>query len=358
MDQRLQPLLGLAPAWLGEGGPESGVVVASRVRLARNLADAPFPAQMQLGPASDFVRRAATALEGSIKDGCGLDPASLGAAECEFLVERSLASRDLIHAGRATWIYFDPRGLSAVMVNEEDHFRLQGYAAGLDLESALRRAQRLERRVRHHFELAAHPHYGYLTSCPTNAGSGMRGSLLLHLPALARAKAPLQRALQTARSSSLAVRGLHGEGSRALGRLYQISNQKTLGKSSAAQAQEVTDFGRGVADFEVKTRQALRDDPVARQDLVAEVAKAHARLLEAPSLTTAEALEILSTIRLAALAGLAEEVGHDYGPQEVLQQMFQIQPGHLQARLGREMEPGERDRTRAELLRAALHHPA
>lgn len=358
MDERLRPLLALAPAWLEDGGPEADVVVASRVRLARNLADAPFPAQMQLGPASDFVQRAAAALAGSLKEGCGLDPSSLGAAECEFLVERSLASRDLIHAGRATWIYFDPRGLAAVMVNEEDHFRLQGYAAGLHLSSALRRAQRLERRVRHHFELATHPKFGYLTSCPTNAGSGMRASLLMHLPALARAKAPLQRALQTARSSSLAVRGLHGEGSRALGRLYQISNQRTLGKSSAAQAQEVTDFGRGVAQFEQKTRLALREDPAQRQELVAEVARAHARLLDAPSLTTAEALEILSTIRLAALAGLREEIGHDYPPHEVLQQMFQLQPGHLQARLGREMEPGERDRTRAELLRGALHHPA
>lgn len=358
MDERLRPLLGLAPAWLDPGGPEADVVVASRVRLARNLGDAPFPAQMQLGPASDFVRRAAAALAGSIKDGCGLDPTSLGATDCEFLVERSLASRDLIHAGRATWLYFDPRGLSAVMVNEEDHFRIQGYAAGLDLDAALRRAQRLERRLRRHFDLAVHPKYGYLTSCPTNVGSGMRGSLLMHLPALARAKAPLQQALQTARKGSLAVRGLHGEGSRALGRLYQISNQQTLGKSSAAQAEEVTSFGRGVAQFEAQTRQKLRDDASARQELVAEVARAHARLAGAPSLTTSEALEILSTIRLAALAGLSEEIGHEYQAHTVLQQMFQIQPGHLQARLGREMDPGERDRARAEQLRDALHLPA
>lgn len=354
MDPRLRPLLGTLPAWLEPGGPEDDVVVASRVRLARNLADGPFPAQMQLGPASDFVRRAEKALEGALRGGSGLDPASLPPADCEFLVERSLASRDLIHAGRASWVYFEPLGLGGVMVNEEDHFRIQGYAAGLDLDSALRRAQRLERRLRRHFEIAAHRKFGYLTSCPTNAGSGMRGSLLLHLPALVRAKAPMQRALQTARGASLAVRGLHGEGSRALGRLYQISNQRTLGSSSVEQAHAVAEFGREVAKYERQTRARFREDPAARRDLIVEVQRAHGRLSGAASLTTAEALEVLSTIRLAALAGLAEEAGHDYHPHTVLQQMFQLQPGHLQAHLGREMEPGERDSARAAFLREAL----
>ncbi len=354
MDPRLRPLVETMPAWLEAGGPEGDVAVASRVRLARNLAATPFPAQMQLGPASDLVRRAEAALLGSLRDGRGLDPASLTPADCEFLVERSLASRDLLHAGRATWVYFEPRGLAGVMVNEEDHFRIQGYAPGLSLHAALRRSQRLERRLRQQFDFAAHGRFGYLTSCPTNAGSGMRASVLLHLPALVRSKAQIQQMLQAARSAGLAVRGLHGEGSRALGRLYQISNQVTLGSSSAAQAQKVTEFGQSVAHFERSTRARFRQDAGARQELVAEVERAHARLLGAPALSTAEALELLSTIRLAVLAGLAQEIGHAYDPQTVLQQMFQLQPGHLQARLGREMDPGERAAARAEQLRGAL----
>lgn len=354
MDPRLQPLLGTVPAWLEDGGPEADVVVASRVRLARNLADTPFPNQMQIGPASDLVRRVSSVLQEILPGGSMLDPAGLPAADGEFLVERSLASHDLLQAGRATLVCFEPRGLAGLMVNEEDHFRIQAFHAGLDLPAALRRAQRLERRLRLHFTLAVHSRYGHLTSCPTNTGSGMRGSLLMHLPALSRAKAPLHRALQTARGTYLAVRGVHGEGSRALGRLYQISNQRTLGTSSAAQAQAVTEFGREVAKYERKIREQHMQDATARSDLIADVARAHTRLSDAPSLTTAEALEVLSTLRLAALAGLVEETGHPYDPRVILQQMFQLQPGHLQARLGREMAPGDRDRTRAEMLRAAL----
>jgi protein arginine kinase len=354
VDPRLQPLLGTVPAWLEEGGPEGDVVVASRVRLARNLAGTPFPAQMQIGPASDLVRRVAEALPEILPGAAQLDPAALAAADGEFLVERSLASHDLLHAGRATLIGFEPRGRYGLMVNEEDHFRIQAYAPGLDLDAAARRAQWLERRLRTRFPFATHARYGFLTSCPTNTGTGLRASLLMHLPALSRAKAPMHRALQTARGTYLAVRGVHGEGSRALGRLFQISNQRTLGTSSAAQIQAVTEFGKEVAKYERKTREQFQSDASARSELLADVAKAHARLCEAPTLTTAEALEALSTRRLASLAGLAEATGHSYDARALLQQMFQLQPGHLQARLGREMPPGDRDRTRAELLRSAL----
>lgn len=354
MDPRLKPLLGTVPAWLDGGGEEADVVVASRVRLARNLADTPFPAQMQIGPASDLVRRLTEALPEILPGATLIDPAALAAADGEFLVERSLASHDLLHAGRATLICFEPRGLYGLMVNEEDHFRIQAYAPGLALQTAMDRAQRLERRLGARFPFAAHDRYGFLTSCPTNTGTGMRASLLMHLPALSRAKAPMQRALQTARGTYLAVRGVHGEGSRALGRLFQISNQRTLGTSSGAQVQAVTEFGREVAKYERKTRDEFLNDADARAELLTDVAKAHARLSEAPTLTTAEALEALSTLRLASLAGLAEETGHAYDARELLQQMFQLQPGHLQARLGREMPPGDRDRTRAEILRTAL----
>lgn len=354
MDPRLRPLLDSVPAWLESDGPAADVVVASRVRLARNLAGEAFPAQMQIGAAGDLARRAAEALPEILSGSVLVDPAGLPAAEGEFLVERSLASHDLLHAGRATLVCFEPRGLYGVMVNEEDHFRIQAFAPGLDLATALRRARRLERRLGARFPFVAHDRYGFLTSCPTNTGSGMRASLLMHLPALARAKTPLNQALQTARSASLAVRGVHGEGSRALGRLFQVSNQSTLGTSSAQQILQVTRYGLDVTKYERRYRDSFREDPAARAELLGEVAQAHARLSEAVALTTAEALDALSTLRLAALCGLAEETGHAYDARALLQQMFRLQPGHLQARLGREMEPSERDRARAEQLRGAL----
>lgn len=354
MDPRLQPLLDRVPAWLEPGGPEADVVVASRVRLARNLEATPFPAQMQIGPAGDLVRRVLETLPEILPGAVQVDPSGLAAADGEFLVERSLASHDLLHAGRATLVAFAPHGLYGLMVNEEDHFRIQAFAAGLDLDAALHRAQSLERRVRARFAFAQHEQYGFLTSCPTNTGSGMRASLLMHLPALSHAKAPMRRALQTARGTSLAVRGVHGEGSRALGRLFQISNQRTLGTSGADQVRAVTEFGLEVAKYERATREQFLQDAAARATLLEDVGKAHRRLCESAALTTAEALEALSTLRLAALCGLAEETGHAYDPRALLQQMFQLQPGHLQARQGREMPPGDRDRARAETIRSSL----
>ncbi len=354
MDAHLRPLLDHPPAWLEAGGPEADVAVASRVRLARNLADTPFPDQLSAERAAEVVEAARRVLEEGAPTGHALRPDESSEAGREFLVERSLATRDLLQAARPTLVYFEQAGLAGVLVHEEDHFRIQGMAPGLALDAAAARARSLERRLRGAFRFAIHPRYGYLTSCPSNAGSGLRASVLLHLPALARLKAPLQRALHTARRSGLAVRGLHGEGSRALGRLYQISNQRTLGTPSLTQLQQVGEFAREVGRYERSTRDELRADPGKRGELAEDARRAHELLHESEALTTDQALELLSTLRLASLAGIEEEMPCAYEPQAVLQQMFQLQPGHLQARLGREMAPEERDRVRAELIRGAL----
>ena len=270
------------------------------------------------------------------------------------MVERSALTRDLLHAGRAALVWFEPPGQRGVMINEEDHFRIQGFAAGSDLARALQRSRKLERHLRGSFRFALSAEHGYLTSCPSNAGSGMRASLLLHLPALARAKAPMQRALQAARSASLEVRGVHGEGSRALGHLYQISNQRTLGTHAAEQLTAVAEFGKEVARYERTTRARMTDDPGARAELVEEVRRAADLLRRAPGLATPEALDALSTLRLGVLANVAEEAGGPTDERQLLQLCFRLQPGHLQAGLGRTMEPEERDALRVRTIREAL----
>jgi len=354
MDERLRPLLDSGPAWLAAGGPDEDVVVAARVRLARNLATGPFPQQMDHDAAEGLVTAAREALDGEADGACALDPSDLPDADAEFLVERSVATRDLLHGGRPCLLWFVPDGLRGLMVNEEDHFRIQGFAAGAALEAAWQNARTVERRLRKRFRFAASEQYGYLTSCPSNVGSGLRGSLLLHLPAMARAKAPMQRTLQAARSASLEVRGVHGEGSRALGNLYQISNQRTLGTQAEDQLRAVVDFGREVAAYERATRKRMGEDPGARRELTDEVRRAATLLRDAAGMATSEALDVLSKLRLGALCGVAEEAEAPVDERLLLQLCFRLQPGHLQAHLGRVMAPAERDTVRVASIREAL----
>ena len=360
MDPSLAPMLQEEPGWLLPGGPLGDVVVASRVRLARNVEQLAFPLQLDAAAADQLAAAASENLrqlaeaEQAEDHGLVLDPRSLGMADADFVVERSLATRDLMTAERPTLIYCGSKGLEGVMVNEEDHFRIQGLAAGMDLESAFERAQKLERHLKKAFEFAVSDRYGFLTACPTNTGSGMRASLMLHLPALSRAKAPMQRALQAARSASLAVRGVHGEGSRALGHFFQISNQRTLGQSSAEQLKAVADFGQEVSDYEHRTREAFRKEEGGGAVLREDLQSALETVKDSSALTTAQALDALSTLRLGSLLEITDPLGFACSAERLLSLSFKLQPGHLQAYSGKEMSPEERDAARAGYVRREL----
>ncbi|MHC4824178.1 MAG: hypothetical protein ACYTEP_09185 [Planctomycetota bacterium] len=358
MDPRLESLLEREPGWLLPGGPLSDVVVASRVRLARNLEQRAFPMQMEIEAADELAAASSVSFSGLPTESLVLDPRSLGTADTDFVVERSLATRDLVSADRPTMMYCDADGLAGVMVNEEDHFRIQGLAAGMDLAEAFRRAQVLEQHLRKDFRFAVHEKFGFLTSCPTNTGSGMRASLMLHLPALSRAKAPMQRALHTARSASLAVRGVHGEGSRALGHFFQISNQRTMGETAEAQLEAVAEFGRKICEYERTTREVFREEETGGAALQEDLAKALKAVRGQNSLTTAQALEALSTLRLGSLLGAMDSLGFACSPDRLLSLCFKLQPGHLQALTGEEMTPEQRDVARAQLVKRELGFPA
>lgn len=340
------------------GGPMSDVVVASRVRLARNVEHRAFPLQMENEVADELAAASSLSFSRLAPESLVLDPRSLSVADADFVVERSLATRDLVSADRPTMIYGDADGLSGVMVNEEDHFRIQGLAAGLDLEKAFRRAQVLEQHLRKDFRFAVHEKFGFLTSCPTNTGSGMRASLMLHLPALSRAKAPMQRALHTARSASLAVRGVHGEGSRALGHFFQISNQRTLGESTESQLKAVAEFGRKICEYERTTREVFREEETGGIALQEDLVKALDTVRDQSTLTTAQALEALSTLRLGSLLEATDSLGFACSPDRLLSLCFKLQPGHLQGLAGKEMTPEQRDVARAQLVKRELGFPS
>ncbi|MFK5955433.1 MAG: hypothetical protein QM477_03200 [Planctomycetota bacterium] len=357
MDERLKALLGQEPAWLRPGGPMADVVVSSRVRLARNVEHMAFPLQMSAATADELAAAASESFRSLGDAGPILDPRSFDGADADFVVERNLATRDLITAERPTVLFCKADGLSGVMVNEEDHFRIQGFAGGMDVAAAFERAQALEKHLSASFQFATSNQFGFLTSCPTNTGSGMRASLMLHLPALARAKAPMQRALHAARSASLAVRGVHGEGSRALGHFFQISNQRTLGESNADQLKAVSDFGEGICRHERNTREVFRKQESGGQALREDLVKALEVVRDCKALTTAQALEALSTLRLGALIDATDALGFVCSAERLLSLCFKLQPGHMQAHLGVLMLPEERDVARAQLVRRELGFP-
>jgi protein arginine kinase len=239
------------------------------------------------------------------------------------------------------------------MVNEEDHLRLQTMCAGFDLESVIQRAQAIDRELERSVNFAVNDAYGYLTCCPTNVGTGLRASVMLHLPALSLVRHELEKVFMAVQRTGLALRGLYGEGTKATGDFYQVSNQVTLGRDEVALARELTDLVTTIVRFERRVREALLTDQKAA--LTDRVARSLGMLRTARFMATDNALGHLSNLRLGATLGLWSG-----GEIETVNRLrIQIQRGHLQALTSREVgdelvEPSERDRLRATFLRQTL----
>ncbi len=358
MDPRLEPLPARTPGWLREGAPDGDVVVSSRVRLARNLARTRFPHLLPEDEAEVLCARVREHVRDWIGEAVALDPRELEEVERDLLVERNLASRDLLEAPRPTLLAFGEEETRGILVNEEDHFRIQAIAPGLQFPAVQRAARSLSLQVGRVFPFATHERYGFLTACPTNLGTGLRASVLLHLPALGRARQPLEKVIKTAQRSQLAVRGFHGEGSGSMGDFYQISNQSTLGTTQAEQVERVRGFTARVVEFEREVRHQLFEGEEHRRLLEEHVARALETLAGAEALATQSALECLGILRLATLGGLLPEGAPDLDPHRLLELSFRLQPGHLQLQVGRSLGPEERDRERARLVREALGIPS
>src|SRR3989442_5383358 len=247
--------------WLRGTGPESDIVISSRIRLARNLAAFPFTNRAtahQKGEIETLLRERIAKLE--------LDPTlsylnvpALSPLDRQLLVERQLISRELASADGPRGVALGPHETVSLMVNEEDHLRLQVMRSGFALDEAWQDIDRvddlLEQRVRYAFT----EEFGYLTACPTNVGTGMRSSVMLHLPALVLAK-QIEKVFPALQKINLAVRGLYGEGSRASGDFYQISNQVTLGKSETTILNEIREVIPRIIEYERQARSTLVRD--------------------------------------------------------------------------------------------------
>jgi protein arginine kinase len=335
--------------WLRGTGPESDIVVSSRIRLARNLAAFPFSNR-----ASPHQKSEIEALLRERISRMDMEPKlvyvnvpGLSALDRQFLVERQLISRELAGADGPRGVALGPRENVSLMVNEEDHLRLQVMRSGFALDEAWQDIDKVDDLLEQRVSYAFSEEFGYLTACPTNVGTGMRSSVMLHLPALGLTK-QIEKVFRALQKINLAVRGLYGEGSRASGDFYQISNQVTLGKSETTILSEIREVIPQIISYERQARTTLIREK--RQELQDRVSRAFGTLCSATMMTSEETMDLLSSVRLGINLGLLEEITIP----TVNELFIHTQPAHLQKLMGASLDGEERNAARARYLRTRL----
>ena len=347
---KIDDLLNQSGEWLKGTGLDSDIVISSRVRLARNLSRFPF-----LTVATPSIR---VEIEEFIKDRLKdkkidkdisyFSVDKLNQIDRHLLMERHLISRELADDGKnAKGIAFSQDETISIMVNEEDHLRMQVLRSGLQFESAWKEIDRIDSVLEGSLSYAFSSQFGYLTCCPTNVGTGMRISIMVHLPALVFVK-QMDKVLQSLSRINYSVRGLFGEGTPGIGDYYQISNQITLGKSEGDIVQEMKNVIPQIIQFERTWRYKLLEDD--RKRVEDRVWRAYGILRNARSISTEETMDLLSAVRLGLNLKILNTITVD-----VINELFIFtQPSHLQRIKGRPLEPAERDAIRADFLREKL----
>ncbi len=341
-------------AWLDASGEHAGVVLSTRIRLARNLQGHAFGPRARVNDREavlEQTRRAMGKVE--LLAGCTLlELPDLDHRSRGMLLERRLASRELlgdvkVGPSRATAVLLAAQDPLSVMVNEEDHLRLQGLVSGLHLSEAWNLVDRLDEELGQELPYAYHHEFGFLTSCPTNVGSGLRASVLVHLPGLVLTK-EIGKVLQGLGQVGLTFRGLYGEGSEVVGNFFQLSNQTTLGKSEEELIEHLDKIVRQVIQYEDQARQVLlRDAPQVTED---KIWRAYGLLRYARSLPFEELMNLLSGVRLGVGLKLLPEL-RVYTLNKL---MIFTQTAHLEQAAGRDLPPTECDAHRAAYVRRIL----
>src|SRR5262249_30712646 len=272
---------------------------------------------------------------------------SLSTLDRQLLVERQLISRELASAEGPRGVAIGPQETLSLMVNEEDHLRLQVMRSGFALEEGWQAIDKVDDHLEQKVSYAFSEEFGYLTACPTNVGTGMRASVMLHLPTLTWTK-QIEKVFRALQKINLAVRGIYGEGSRPSGDFYQISNQVTLGKSEMTIISEIRDVIPQIFSYERQARTTLlRESNQALQD---RVARAYGTLCSATMMTSEETMDLLSSVRLGINLGLLEDITIP----TVNELFIHTQPAHLQKLMGSPLDGEERNSARARYLRTRL----
>lgn len=348
---RFSTLLKHPADWMtGESEDTDSVVLTSRVRLARNLRGEPFPGWATKERRVEILERLKPEVEGlsQMKDGFSQELDGLSSLQKQVLVERHLISREQAACGEGSAAVVNRKQTLSLMINEEDHLRMQAIRPGLALSEAFAIVSEADQELENTVDFAFDPELGYLSACPTNLGTGMRASSMLHLPALVLSD-QIGQVLQAVGKLQLAVRGFFGEGTESLGNLFQVSNQSTLGESEETIVRRLERVIGQVAGHERNARRKLlEDDPEMVYD---RVGRAYGTLRHAHIIPSKEALNLLSLLRLGAELGFFPAMS--LRVCDAL--LMEIQPAHLQLHAGTKLTAEQRDAIRAEIIRTRLH---
>ena len=344
----IDALLKQPGAWLAVG-KDTGTVISSRIRLARNLCQAAFPGWAGAEECERIWRDISPRLAGlsSLCPAAAFGMGDLDELDRQILFERHLISREQAEKGKGSGVVLRQDETMSVMVNEEDHLRLQAMRPGLDLRGIWTSIDALDSEIERQTEYAFSPKLGYLTACPTNVGTGMRASVMLHLPGLVLMN-EISPIIKGMGKIGLAVRGLWGEGTEATGNMFQISNQVTLGEAETEIIDTIEKIVQELIEHEQNARIRLMDkkEAVVRDH----VGRAYGILSHAHILTSKEALDLLSGLRLGIDLGIFE-----HADRRVIDELIlTTQPGHLQKLAGKALKPKDRDKARARLVRMRL----
>jgi len=330
--------------------PGDGIVMSSRVRLARNIKDKPFPGWLKKNQREELF----SLLQPAIKSLPEMSRPSISSAmdsfsplEKQMLVEQHLISREHAAKNSGSGLVVNAEKTLSVMINEEDHLRLQAILPGFQLENAWKAVDTADSELESSLNFAFSPSLGYLTACPTNVGTGMRASVMLHLPGLVLSE-QINQVIKSVNQIGLAVRGLYGEGTEALGNLFQVSNQMTLGESERDILNRLLKVIHHLIDHEQNARQKLLQE---KSRMVADqLGRSYGIMLHSYSISSKEALNLLSLLILGVDLGLWPN-----SLRTKIDDLFiHTQPAHLQKAAEKKLGAEERDAFRADLLRDKL----
>lgn len=334
--------------WMLVQGPESDVVVSSRIRLARNFADISFPNRAKPEELNQVMEQVSNALKDQSAFNLKLqDLSELSDVERTVLMEKHLISPQHTRPGQAKGIVYSEDEVISVMVNEEDHLRVQVIYPGFQVDEAYRVIDQLDDFLESKLDFAFSERYGYLTACPTNAGTGIRASVMVHLPGLTITNR-IQKLLQGVSQVGLVVRGVFGEGTEAQGNLYQISNQVTLGRTEEEIIDNLNKVTEQVIRLERHWREQLLNDH--KDKLTDRVMRAYGILMYAHRMSTEESVRLLSDVRLGIDLGIIKNVN----PSILSELIILTRSGLLQKIENRTLSNEECDLHRAQLIRKRM----
>ena len=332
-------------AWYSEQAAGEGQVLSSRVRLARNIGKYPFRAKLDSSIATAMVSEVISATQAAGRYFHVLDMATLGEVEQKVFLEKHIVSNEFLAVTLPKGLLVSDNQNTSVMINEEDHVRIQAITPGDDLDSSYETACQVDDLIEERLEYAFHAEYGYLTACPTNTGTGLRASYMVHMPCLDKNDVA-NKLLPHVAKFGITLRGLYGEGTAPMGSIYQVSNQKTLGKSEEEIMAGLKAVTKNILDHDLKAREKILES--RRSYLLDRVYRAYGILANARVIAANEAMNLLSDVRLGFLSDILDVPRPE---KQIYQLMMEIQPGHLQRAAAALMNDQERDIARAYYLR-------